>query len=112
MIQNTCNCINNVVKANSFVKNKKSSNMGKTIFIKEIITTINEPKLCPTCQKEDRLEKDRIREERSSGKTILCTRCEALIVITNHNLKEVDLSAIKDDTIMLKEPHLIRKLGY
>jgi len=35
-----------------------------------------------------------------------------LIVLTNHNLKEVDLSAIKDDTIMLKEPHLIRKLGY
>ena len=86
--------------------------MGKMVFIKEIITTTNEPKLCPTCQKEDRLEKDRIREERSSGKTILCTRCEALIVLTNHNLKEVDLSAIKDDTIMLKEPHLIRKLGY
>lgn len=86
--------------------------MGKTIFIKEIITTIKEPKLCPTCQKDDRLETGLIREERSSGKTILCTRCEALVVLTNHNLKEVELSAIKDDTIMLKEPHLIRKLGY
>ncbi|MGV7226560.1 MAG: hypothetical protein ACQ9CV_06540 [Nitrosopumilus sp.] len=86
--------------------------MGKTIFIKEIITILNEPKLCPTCQKEDRLEKDVVREERSSGKTILCSRCEALIVITNHNLSHVELSSTRDDTIMLKEPHLIRKVGY
>ena len=86
--------------------------MGKTIFIKEIITILKEPKLCPTCQKEDRLEKDIVREERSNGKTILCPRCEALIVITNHNLKEVELSSFKDDIIMLKDPHLIRKVGY
>ena len=32
--------------------------MGKTIFIKEIITILKEPRLCPTCQKEDKLEKD------------------------------------------------------
>ena len=86
--------------------------MGKTIFIKEIITILKEPLLCPTCQKEDKLEKDVVREERSGGKTILCSRCEALIVITNHNLKNIELSSLKDDTIMLKEPHLIRKVGY
>ena len=86
--------------------------MGKTIFIKEIITILKEPRLCPTCQKEDKLEKDIVREERSNGKTILCTRCEALIVMTKHNLKEVELSSMKDDIIMLKEPHLIRKVGY
>jgi len=86
--------------------------MGRTIFIKEIITILKEPRLCPTCQKEDRLEKDIVREERSNGKTILCSRCEALIVMTNHNLKEVELSSMKDDIIMLKEPHLIRKVGY
>ena len=86
--------------------------MGRIIFIKEIITTLKEPRLCPTCQKEDKLEKDIVREERSSGKTILCSRCEALIVITNYNLKQVDLSSTRDDTIMLKEPHLIRKIGY
>ena len=86
--------------------------MGKTIFIKEIIMISKEPRLCPTCEKGDRLEKDIIREERSSGKTILCSRCEALIVITNHNLKQVELSSIRDDTIMLKEPHLIRKVCY
>ncbi|MDH3696725.1 MAG: hypothetical protein OEQ15_05340 [Nitrosopumilus sp.] len=86
--------------------------MGKTIFIKEIITILKEPRLCPTCQKEDKLEKDIVREERSNGKTILCSRCEALIVITNHNLREVELSSFKDDIIMLKEPHLIRKVGY
>jgi len=82
------------------------------IFIKEIISIAKEPRLCPTCQKEDKLEKDLIREERSCGKTILCTRCEALIVITSNNLIKVELSSIKGDTIMLKEPHLIRKVVY
>ena len=86
--------------------------MGKTIFIKEIITILKEPKVCPTCKKEDKLIKDIVREERSNGKTILCTKCEALIVITNHNLSKVELSSTKDDIIMLKEPHLIRKVGY
>jgi hypothetical protein len=55
------------------------------IFIKEIISIAKEPRLCPTCQKEDKLEKDLIREERSCGRTILCSRCEALIVITANN---------------------------
>ena len=82
------------------------------IFIKEIISIAKEPRLCPTCQKEDKLEKDLIREERSCGKTILCTRCEALIVITANSLVKVELSSIKGDTIMLKEPHLIRKVVY
>ncbi|MCH7560642.1 MAG: hypothetical protein IIC67_04620 [Thaumarchaeota archaeon] len=86
--------------------------MGKTIFIKEIITIEKEPRLCPTCEKEDKLEKDIIREDRSGGKTILCSRCEALIIVTNHNLRQVELSSINDDTIMLKEPHLIRKVTY
>jgi len=86
--------------------------MGRTIFIKEIITISKEPRLCPTCKKEDRLEKDIIREERSDGKTILCSRCEALIIVTNYNLKQVELSSRRDDTIMLKEPHLIRKMTY
>ncbi len=86
--------------------------MGRTIFIKEIITITKEPRLCPTCEKEDRLENDIIREARSNGKTILCSRCEALIVVTNHNLRDVELSSIKDDIIMLKEPHLIRKVTY
>jgi len=86
--------------------------MSRTIFIKEIITIEKEPRLCPTCQKEDRFEKDLIREERTSGKTILCSRCEALIIVTNHNLKQVELSSKKDDIIMLKEPHLIRKVTY
>ena len=95
-----------------FLTNEDSISMGRTIFIKEIIIIEKEPRLCPTCQKEDRLEKDIIREERSDGKTILCSRCEALIIVTNHNLIEVELSSQKDDTIMLKEPHLIRKVTY
>ena len=86
--------------------------MNRTIFNKEIILIVKETRLCPTCEKEDRLEKDIIREERSGGKTILCSRCEALIVVTNHNLSQVELSSQKDDTIMLKEPYLIRKVTY
>ncbi len=86
--------------------------MGRTIFIKEIITIAKEPRLCPTCEKEDKLENDIIRETRSNGKTILCSRCEALIVVTNHNLRNVELSSKRDDVIMLKEPHLIRKVTY
>tara|TARA_B110000438_G_scaffold225167_1_gene219181 strand:- start:1401 stop:1673 length:273 start_codon:yes stop_codon:yes gene_type:complete len=86
--------------------------MSKMIFIKEIISIEKEPRLCPTCQKEDRLEKDVVREERSGGKTILCLRCEALIVITTNKLIKPELSSSKGDTIMLKEPHLIRKVAY
>ncbi len=97
---------------NSFLANRIQRIMGRTIFIREIIIIENEPRLCPTCEKEDRLEKDIIREERSDGKTILCSRCEALIIVTNHNLKQVELSSQKDDIIMLKEPHLIRKVAY
>jgi len=101
-----------ISNTNSLVIIYQQYNMGKTIFIKEIITILKEPRLCPTCKKEDRLGKNVVREERSNGKTILCSRCEALIVITNHNLKKVELSSIKDNTIMLKEPYLIRKVGY
>jgi len=82
------------------------------IFIKEIISIEKEPRLCPTCQKEDRLERDLVREERSGGRTILCLRCEALIVITTSKLIKPELSSSKEDTIMLKEPHLIRKVVY
>ncbi len=86
--------------------------MTRNVFIREIVTILKEPKLCPTCNKEDRLEKGIITENRSGGKTILCSRCETLIVVTNHNLKEVELSASSDTMIMLKEPHLIRKVTY
>ena len=86
--------------------------MAKSVYVREIITILKEPKLCPTCNKEDKLEKGIISENRSGGKTILCSRCEALIVVTNYNLKEVELSASKEIMIMLKEPHLIRKVTY
>ncbi len=86
--------------------------MARNVFIREIVTILKEPRLCPTCNKEDRLEKGIIVESRSGGKTILCSRCETLIVVTNHNLKEAELSAPNDIMIMLKEPHLIRKVAY
>ena len=86
--------------------------MGRSIYIKEIILTTAEPKLCPTCKKEDRLEKNLVYERRSDGKTILCSRCEALIVITNQNLKTVELEGVKDASVLLKEPHLIRRVTY
>jgi transcription elongation factor Elf1 len=84
----------------------------RSIYIREIITILKEPRLCPRCNKEDKLEKGIISENKSGGKTILCSRCEVLIVITNHNLKEVELSSSNEFMIMLKEPHLIRKVTY
>ena len=86
--------------------------MGRSIYIKEIILTTIEPKLCPTCKKEDRLEKNLVYERRSDGKTVLCSRCEALVVITNQNLKTVELEGVKDVSVLLKEPHLIRRVTY
>ena len=86
--------------------------MPRNVFVREIITILKEPKFCPTCNKEDKLERGIIEENRSGGKTILCSRCEALIVVTSHNLKDVELSSSKDLMIMLKEPHLIRKVTY
>jgi transcription elongation factor Elf1 len=86
--------------------------MTRSIYIKEIITILKEPLVCPNCNKEDKLEKGIISETRSGGKTILCSRCEALIVVTSHNLKKVELAASNDIMILLKEPHLIRKVTY
>lgn len=101
-----------ISNTNSFLVVQNNNSVGRTIFIKEIISISKEPRLCPTCEKDNKLEKDLIREERSGGKTILCSRCETLIVITNNNLRQVELSSRKDDTIMLKEPHIIRKVEY
>ncbi len=86
--------------------------MTRSIYIREIILILKDPRLCPTCNKEDKLEKEIITENRSGGKTILCSRCEALIVVTNHNLKQVELTAPNNISIMLKEPHLIRRVTY
>ena len=90
------------------------ADMVRMIFIKEVITILKEPKLCPTCQRDDRLDRNiLLKEERSNGKTILCTRCEALVVVTNYKLNQVELSSPREDcTIMLKEPHLIRMVRY
>lgn len=86
--------------------------MARTLFVREIIVTSGEPDGCPRCGRTDRLERDMVREQRSGGRTLLCGRCEALVVITPHNIRQVDLAAAAaDDTIMLKEPHLIRRLG-
>lgn len=86
--------------------------MTRTAYVREIILVSKEPEVCPTCQKEDRLEKGVIYERRSDGRTILCTRCEALIVVTSQNLKQVNLEGSKDFSVMLKEPHLIRRVTY
>ena len=102
--------INN--NTNSLLLDLKQRYMPRNIFIREIILTENEPKLCPTCQKEDRLEKEVVYERRSDGKTIFCSRCEALIVMTNQNIKQVELEGVRDNQIMLKEPYLIRRVTY
>ncbi len=86
--------------------------MPKTLFVKEIILILKDPRLCPSCEKADKLQENIIFENNSKGKTFLCTRCEALTVVTHLNLKRVELSSITNDNIMLKEPHSIRKVSY
>lgn len=86
--------------------------LARTFYVREIITILSDPRLCPTCNKSDKLEENVIVENISCGKTFLCTRCEALTVVTNLNLKRVDLASKHDDILLLKEPHLIRKVTY
>jgi hypothetical protein len=86
--------------------------MTKNLYVREIIIILKEPRLCPTCEKDDKLKENIIRENISKGKTFLCTRCEALTVVTHLNLRRVELLSLIDDTVMLKEPHIIRKISY
>ena len=79
------------------------------LFVKEIVIMQAMPDHCPTCERDDRLEEDAIIERRSGGRTVLCKRCEALVVVTSQNLGSVDLLSSGDD-VMLKEPHLIRRV--
>ncbi len=86
--------------------------MPKTLFVKEIILILKDPRLCPSCEKADKLQENIIFENNSKVKTFLCTRCEALIVVTHLNLKRVELSSKNNDNIMLKEPYILRKVSY
>ena len=86
--------------------------MVKNWYVREIILILKDPRLCPTCEKDDKFEINVVRENVSRGKTFLCTRCEALTVVTHLNLRRVELSSQIGDNIMLKEPHPIRKVSY
>jgi hypothetical protein len=86
--------------------------LPRTFYVREIITILKDPRLCPTCEKADKLEENVIIEKISNGKTFLCTRCEALTVVTFLNLRRVDLACKTGDNLMLKEPHYIRKVSY
>jgi len=86
--------------------------MPKTLFVKEIILILKDPRICPSCEKADKLQENIIFENNSKGKTFLCIRCEALIVVTHLNLKQVKLLSKTNDNIMLKEPYNIRKVSY
>ncbi len=85
--------------------------MERTIFVKEIILATKGILLCPKCNKQDRLESNIVIEARSNGDTMLCTRCEALVITTMLNLKHVELRS-QGNTIMLKEPYAIRRISY
>ena len=100
------------MKYKLFIDTRQERFMARTIYIREIVLAATEPRLCPTCGKEDRMEKNAVFERKSEGKTILCTRCEVLTIVTNQNLKQVELVGTKDYSVMLKEPHLIRRVTY
>lgn len=79
-------------------------------FVKEIITVLEKPDLCLNCNKSQNLLENTISEKISNGKTMLCTNCETLTIITNLNLRRVDLVSKKHDTIMLRDQYQIRKV--
>jgi hypothetical protein len=86
--------------------------MVRTIYVREIITILKDPRICPVCEKDDKLEVNEISENHSGGKTFLCTRCEALTIVTTLNLKRVELSGKNDTMVLLKEPYNIRRVSY
>ena len=79
-------------------------------FIKEVLTVLEKPDYCPNCKKSENLLEGIILEKISNGKTILCTNCETLTIITNFNLRRVDLVPTRQDTIMLRDQYQIRKI--
>ncbi len=86
--------------------------VARTIFVREIILISKEPRICPVCEKDDNLEVNVVYENNSSGKTFLCTRCESLTIVTNLNLKRIDLAGKNDNVVLLKEPYHIRRVSY
>ncbi len=82
----------------------------ETFFVKEIIITLDEPKVCPKCEKDGYFIKNLVFEKISRGNSYLCTKCEALTIVTNLNLKKVELETEEGITVMLKDNYLIRKI--
>lgn len=84
--------------------------MPEFFFVKEIMMTLEEPKVCPRCEKDGYFIKNLVSEKISRGNTYLCTKCEALTVVTNLNLTSVKLETEEGKTVMLKEGYVLRKI--
>jgi len=84
--------------------------MSEMFFVKEIITTLDDPKVCPRCEKDGYFIKNLVFEKISRGNSYLCTKCEALTIVTNLNLTKVELEAEEGKIVMLKDNYLIRKI--
>lgn len=84
--------------------------MPEFFFVKEIMMTLEDPKVCPRCEKDGYFIKNLVSEKISRGNTYLCTKCEALTVVTNLNLTSVKLETEEGKTVMLKEGYVLRKI--
>lgn len=84
--------------------------MSEIFFVKEILLSLEEPEVCPKCQKNGYFIKNLISEKNSLGDTFLCTKCEVLTVVTNLNLSNVNLETEKGKTVMLKDNYMVRKI--
>ena len=84
--------------------------MPEMFFVKEIIVTLDDPKVCPRCEKDGYFIKNLVFEKISRGNSYLCTKCEALTIVTNLNLTKVELEAEEGKIVMLKDNYLIRKI--
>jgi len=64
-----------------------------TYHINDIITTTRDPKACAGCGESDYIEEGIVKDDHSKGKTYVCTRCEALTIVTDKDPNKAALLA-------------------
>ena len=95
---------------------KQGAFISNTIFIKKGLVKIylesNDHPIILSLEKDGYFIKNAVYEKISNGKTFLCTKCEALTVVTNLDIKRVDLVTDKEKTVMLKDNYVLRRIQH
>lgn len=84
--------------------------MANFVFVNEVIVISKEPYVCPSCDRGDTMQQDIVFEKSSNGRTFLCSKCNAVVVVTTQNLRRVHLEAGGDVSLMLKDDYVLRRV--